>query len=214
MSQPGLDQREAERMQVVVAAAQVIEQVGASRVTLALVAEASGLALGSILDHFSTLEEVIDEVIEEQNSLMYQTVEQAVGEARAGEALIRAAVALLGLLSNDVIARAGMRLSLEKGAANEELAWRYYLWIESFTDYVTEGIEAGQMRADLDASAVTVLVVAWFSGVTLLSGLVGPAVVSPRQIGPMLDIYIIGMANPEHVEPLRDLARQLLDEAD
>ncbi|WIB25792.1 ScbR family autoregulator-binding transcription factor [Curtobacterium sp. MCSS17_015] len=159
----GTDRRTA----ILDAAAVEFDRQGFGAASIAGIAKAAGVSQGAIHFHFRTKQAIALGVIDEQNARTFAAVTFADPSPLGG--LVVASRTIAGLLLEDPVVRAGIRLSLENRVFSGATSAFYDQWIASVVDVFRLAVAAGEVDSTVSAEALGATVVPWFTGVQLVS---------------------------------------------
>ncbi|SEM23942.1 TetR/AcrR family transcriptional regulator [Rhodococcus maanshanensis] len=164
----------ARRSQILAAAMTLFAENGYRGTSLAAVAAAAGITRSGVLHHFPSKEALLSAVLAERDQQAFDAVE--VDRAFEGPAAVRALDILDGLAMRNEGNRELARLShlaLFGSADAPEVAheWsdeRIRTYRSNLARVIEQSVEAGDLRADVDAEATALLLVGAFTGLTEL----------------------------------------------
>jgi TetR/AcrR family acrAB operon transcriptional repressor len=138
----------------------VFSRRGYDAATLDDVAEEAGLTRGAIYWHFGSKAELYRALLEEYSAQSGALVQQAAAEGGSlAEVLRRIFVRLLAAVEEDAELRSAIAMSLYRpgddpdlAAAQARLAQSGRSLLEGITQALRQGVERGELRADLDAA--------------------------------------------------------------
>ena len=168
--EPQQERSQARRVVILEAAARAFDRVGYGTASLSEIAREAGVGQGLIYFYFRTKQALALAVIEEQNSRTFAAMKKE-SEAAASPmtALIRASRGIADLLLIDPIVRAGIRLSLEQGVFADPTSDFYDQWIQGVIDAFRAAGSSGELSTHLEPEQLGASVVAYFTGVQLVS---------------------------------------------
>lgn len=165
------DRSRATRQRIIESAALMFDRFGYAGTTLSDVVQQGGFTKGSLYFHFSSKEEIARAVVDTQHERSVGPVQAFTRDGMGGlEATIRATHALGRLLLDDVLVRAGIRLTLEQGSLSAVMTRPYEEWIAVTERMLRQAVDEGDMRPGVDPEAVARFLVGSFTGVQVLSG--------------------------------------------
>lgn len=167
--EPQQERSQARRAIILTSAAQVFDRVGFGAASLSQIAAEAGLGQGAIYFYFRTKEAIALAVIEEQNARTFASMTREANEISPLTQLIRASRGIADLLLEDPVVRAGIRLSLEQGVFAEPTSDFYDQWIQGVVDGFTAARDVGELRDEFMPNELGGSVVAYFTGVQLVS---------------------------------------------
>ncbi|MGW3289662.1 ScbR family autoregulator-binding transcription factor [Streptomyces sp. NPDC001002] len=156
------------RSKIVLAAAELFDEVGYEAATIAEVIKKSGVTKGALYFHFSSKEELAQEVLAGQVAAMPPVVPQdLVLQQSLDEALLFAHLLSLG----DPMVAGSVRLTVEQGSRQDGLDRRVPMqaWIDHNLEVLTQAKAAGELLPHVDIAATAALFTGSFTGVQVLS---------------------------------------------
>ncbi|MEY9967901.1 AcrR family transcriptional regulator [Streptacidiphilus sp. MAP12-16] len=147
-------------------AAEVFDERGFARATLSDIHNRAGLTKGALYFHFSSKEELAAAVVAEETS-WYEEVDVA---GPPLQVVIDLTHGFARALTRDVRIRASARLVLEH-TYTEPDGSSHRAWAERLAELLLQAQQVGDVRADLDATAVAELIVGSFLGIQTLAQL-------------------------------------------
>lgn len=139
------------------------DTTGYAATTMNEVIKAKGITKGSVYFHFPSKEAIAQELIEDFDNAVTQSVSNAAGTGESiAEQLRTAFTSLAHLIENDRNTRAGFKLTLDPSIDGAHDSYRH--WIDTTSDLVERGIHSGAI-----SDTVTSHRLAW----NLCSGFVG-----------------------------------------
>ncbi|WP_420362754.1 ScbR family autoregulator-binding transcription factor [Curtobacterium aetherium] len=163
MSGRGTDRRGA----ILEAAAVEFDERGFGAASIAGIAKTAEVSQGALHFHFRTKQAIALGVIDEQNARTFAAV--TFDDASPLGGLVQASRTIAGLLLDDPVVRAGIRLSLENRVFSGATSAFYDQWVASVVDVFRLAVAAGEVDTTISAEALGATVVPWFTGVQLVS---------------------------------------------
>ncbi|RKR75286.1 ScbR family autoregulator-binding transcription factor [Frondihabitans australicus] len=158
------------RRRLIEAAAEVLTERGYPQTTLNDVAARAGVTKGALYHHFASKQELANAVIALQFDIAAASTVAAVDRGTtAYEKLVWMSRAFAEQMRDEVVVRAGVRLTTETGARELEQQAPYDGWIASVTPLIAAAIAEGSFRSDLDAGVVASMLIPAYSGVQMVS---------------------------------------------
>lgn len=176
------DRARATRVAIVTGAAAVFEEHGYGNASLSQVSAAAQVTKGALYFHFKSKEDLASAVIEEQHRIVVAESENLLGEARPALVTMILMCRAFGLhLVHEPVVRAGIRLTLEATAFGQPVQGPYEDWITVMEQLTDRAKREQQIRSSVDSAAFARYLVASFTGVQMVSGvLTGRADVMQR----------------------------------
>jgi AcrR family transcriptional regulator len=202
------DRAKATRGAIIIGAAAVFEEHGYGSTSLTQVSEAAGVTKGALYFHFQSKEDLARAVIEDQHRITAAEGERILAEdLPALTSMIRMCRAFGLQLVQEPVVRAGIRLTFEATAFGPPVRGPYEDWIAVMAQLTERAKAELQIRPSVDAGAFAQYLVASFTGVQMVSGvLTGRADVMQR-IEEMWEILLPGIMHEDFHEDPRVLSR-------
>jgi AcrR family transcriptional regulator len=157
---------------IVAGAAAVFEEVGYGSASLSTVAERAGVTKGALYFHFNSKEDLALAVIKAQHALVTEDARRA---AKLGCGALSTMVMMCGSfgrqLVREPVVRAGVRLTLEASAFGQQVTDPYHDWIRTMETLTRQGQVEGEINDAVDAAAFARYLVASFTGIQMISGI-------------------------------------------
>lgn len=176
------DRAKATREAIVIGAAAVFEEHGYGGASLTQVSEAARVTKGSLYFHFQSKEDLARAVIEEQHRIVVAESASLLAEDRPALPTMIHMCRVFGLkLVHEPVVRAGIRLTLEATAFGQPVQGPYEDWIAVMEQLTDRAKREKQVRSSVGSEAFARYLVASFTGVQMVSGvLTGRADVMQR----------------------------------
>lgn len=202
------DRAKATREAIIAGAAAVFEEHGYGGASLTQVSEAAKVTKGALYFHFQSKEELAKAVIEEQHRIVLAESELILAEQRPALTTIILLCRMFGLhLVHEPIVRAGIRLTLEATAFGHAVRGPYEDWIAAMEQLVDQGKKEGQIRSSVTPEALARFIVASFTGVQMLSGILTGRADVMQRIEEMWSILLPGILHEDSHEDPGSLSR-------
>lgn len=202
------DRAKATREAIITGAAAVFEEHDYGSASLTQVSEASGVTRGALYFHFKSKEDLARAVIEAQHRIVLAESESILAQDQPALTAMILMCRAFGLqLVHEPVVRAGIRLTLEATAFGPPVRGPYEDWIAAMEQLTQRAKTELQIRPSVDAEAFARYLVASFTGVQMVSGvLTGRADVMQR-IEEMWEILLPGIIPEDVREDPRTLSR-------
>jgi AcrR family transcriptional regulator len=195
------DRAKATRDAIVAGAAEVFEEYGYGSASLSQVSQAAQVTKGALYFHFHSKEDLARAVIDEQHRLVVQDSERILAENRSALASMILMCREFGLhLLHEPIVRAGIRLTLEAAAFGHAVQQPYEDWIVTMGQLAARGQREMQIRADVDSEVLAHYIVASFTGVQMVSGVLTGRTDIMQRIEEMWRILLPGIMHEDSCE--------------
>lgn len=161
----------ARQQQILEAAFRLFATRGYRSTTLAMVAGAVGLTEAGVLHHFPSKEALLHAVLAARDSPAPDVEARAAHAGSALESLRQLPLFAQVLVDNPLLARfdivVGGESIAERGPALRHFADRRRLIREKLDTVLLAGVDAGEIRSDLDISATAAQIVAFMDGIQM-----------------------------------------------
>lgn len=182
----------ATREAILKGAGQVFSQLSYAQARLRDISRASAASEGALYFHYGTKADIATAVISAQQERMTDVLMQVVrvdGDALDKIGLL--AQGLAELIARDVVVQGGIRLT---GQPNLEVAPAvnepYFDWVRIVRTLISQGVDEGSIRLDVDIDAAAELVNTVFVGSQVLSGLEDNWKSLPRRVETLRPLWI------------------------
>jgi AcrR family transcriptional regulator len=208
---PPLEKPRQERAQVtqaaiIKAAATIFAERGYARTTLDVVAVAAGVTKGALYFHFASKHDLANAVIAEETRITTVTAQETLDAGYSAiETLIRLNRNLTEQIVSDVVVAAGVKLTTEELVAHLAIEAPYAVWTNLYVLLFQRAIDAGELRAELDAALLSRFVVGAFTGVHLVSNSLTQRADVFDRVREMWELMLPGISSPEYLEAYREL---------
>lgn len=148
------------RSQLLSAAAELLRAAGYASTSMVDIARAAGVTKGGLYFHFSSKDEICDEVQENAVGLLNGYVER-VNEAQpsALRRLADLSRVLMRWLDSEPTVGASFRMAREVGSRDKRFVVFTRAWFNQVMRYVNEARDTGELRVDVPIEVATLLVV-------------------------------------------------------
>ncbi|GAA3394630.1 ScbR family autoregulator-binding transcription factor [Streptomyces roseoviridis] len=156
------------RQKIVMAAAELFDEVGYEAATISEVLKKCGVTKGALYFHFSSKEELAQEVLAGQVAALPPVPRRELHlQQFTDEALVLAHLLHLG----DPMVRGSVRLTVDQGSPHDGLDRRVPMqgWIDHNVDVLTRAKDAGELLPHVDIPSAATLFAGSFTGVQVLS---------------------------------------------
>jgi len=158
------------RSSVIEGASRVFESAGYGNASLSEIATQSEVTKGALYFHFKSKEEIALAVIEAQHTRSRLAGEKVATKGDKGLPTMMELCRVFGQqLLDDVVVRAGIRLTFEASAFDADVTGPYQDWVDTMTFLGTQAQEEGDFRKDVVAADFARFLVASFTGVQMVS---------------------------------------------
>jgi TetR/AcrR family acrAB operon transcriptional repressor len=226
MARKTKEEAAATRQALLDAALKVFSQKGYAAARLEDVAEQAGVTRGAVYWHFKNKADLYNTLVSETLGGIQRVVDRAVGKGGTFLAIQRRVmVYVITLLEEDATYRAVQELMILKTGYEPELAEGLIKKREAMRQieeeiagYFRIGIQAGELRADLDPLIAARAMLAYINGITL-NWLVDQQAFSLRASAPALvEVFMRGIAASSaalgNTDPAMDLDSASADDLD
>ncbi|MFJ9784807.1 ScbR family autoregulator-binding transcription factor [Amycolatopsis sp. NPDC101161] len=163
------------------AAAELLHRDGYAATSMVGIAQAAGVTKGGLYFHFSSKDEICDEVQEAATAVLREHVSRQLAVSRpALPRLADLSRALMHWLDADPKVGASFRMAREMGSVDERFVVFSRAWLAQVHEYVTEALAGGELGADVPVETAELLVVVTCVGLE--------SVVSSRIVVPDSDL--------------------------
>lgn len=195
------------REQILRGAAEVFDRYGYGTTTLSDVIAQAGVTKGALYFHFSSKEDLARAVIEQQHALSVRPGRQRLDQHAPGlESVICLSQGLARQLMDDVIVRAGIRLTLEHGTFGASVSNPYRDWVAVTEQLLRRAIDEGDLRDSVKPAALARFVVSAFTGVQLLSEVLSARQDLHQRVEEMWDILLSSLVSARKLPYFRSVA--------
>lgn len=195
----------ARRAAILESAASIFDRVGYGTASLSQIATEAGLGQGLLYFYFRTKEAMALAVIQEQNDRTFAVMEKHADLGSPFSTLVRASRGIGELLLTDAVVRAGIRLSLEQGVFAEPTSDFYDQWIQGVVDAFAAARDAGEIDGTIAPELLGANVVAYFTGVQLVSDVRTGRKDLMVSLDTMWSVLVDALARPDHKNRLRSV---------
>ncbi len=193
--------------QILRGAAEVFDRYGYGATTLSDVIAQAGVTKGAVYFHFSSKEDLARAVIEQQHALSVLPARRRLDEHAPGlESVIRLSHGLAHQLVEDVIVRAGIRLTLEQGTFSPSACNPYRDWVAVAEQLLRRAIDEGDLRDSIKPAALARFVVGAFTGVQLLSEVLSGRQDLLQRVEEMWDLLLPSLVSVRKLPYFRNVA--------
>jgi AcrR family transcriptional regulator len=161
---------EATRRKIIASAVDLFNEMGYSATGLGDIIERAEMTKGALYYHFDSKESLATAVIVESSATLTQAFKTiAESSAPALENLIHGVFVVADLMHTDNVVRSGLQLLRTLGEFNDVAANTYAGWIAEMTAHAHNAIDEGDLRAEIDPSALGETILVAMLGAELLS---------------------------------------------
>lgn len=160
------------RKRVLDGAAHVFARTGYDGASLSEITTAAGMSKGALYFHFSSKAQVARAIVDYEQEVAKRSAERVIAEADGPlEAVMGLCADFVRLVSTDALVCAGVRLTVEADRFEPPLTAPFDDWMQAIAELFQAAISAGQLRSDVDVTALARFVIPAFTGVQLVSGI-------------------------------------------
>ena len=194
------EQSEKTRSAIIDAAAAAFDAHGYQGAGLSLILDQAGVTRGALYFHFSSKEELAQELIRTQ----FETIEKHLSSgARGLQALINLTFAMAGDLINDIRVRAGVRLVIEHASFSAPVEDAYRSWIQVTRDLLVEAKRSGELSRGVSPDDAARFLVGSFAGVQLVSDVLSGRADLQERVADVWGFVLPALASDPRVWRLR-----------
>ena len=166
-------QRAAETQAAIIrGAATVFDARGYGDASLSEITKSAEVTKGALYFHYSSKEELALAVIDEQHRIATQSgVAVRASGYPALETIVRILRSFSDLLNNDVVVRAGIRLTFEASAFHADVTRPYKDWIREVQSLLRQAIFEGDVSEHIEPDELGNLLVGAYTGVQMVSNI-------------------------------------------
>lgn len=196
---------------VVAGAARVFDRVGYRNAVVSAISKESGTTAGAMYHYYASKEEVALAVVDELKTKLFPMFAPVDGVTPL-EQLIDIVARLGGLILNDPLTRAGMKLALEPGALQAQPIDFVERWISSTAEVVRRAQASGEVDPGHDPEGVARLLITSFIGTVTLAD------IAPDRSGLTADLRsglmttLTAVVSEEQVTRVRELLDSLFQQ--
>jgi AcrR family transcriptional regulator len=202
------DRAKATREAIIAGAAAVFEEHGYGSASLTQVSQAAKVTKGALYFHFQSKEDLARAVIEEQHRIVLADGQAILADRHPALTTMILMCRTFGLkLIHEPVVRAGIRLTLEATAFGQPVRGPYEDWIETMEQLTEQGREEKQIRSSVTSAAFGRYLVASFTGVQMVSGILTDRRDVMQRIEEMWAILLPGIMHEDYDQDPLALAR-------
>lgn len=158
------------RSSVIEGASKVFERAGYGNASLSEISTQSEVTKGALYFHFKSKEEIALAVIEAQHARSREAGDKVTSRGDKALPTILECCRVFGQqLLDDVVVRAGIRLTFEASVFDADVTGPYQDWVETMTQMTAQGQREGDIKAEVDPADFARYLVASFTGVQMVS---------------------------------------------
>jgi AcrR family transcriptional regulator len=194
------EQSEKTRSAIIDAAAAAFDEYGYQGAGLSLILEQAGVTRGALYFHFSSKEELAQELIRTQ----FENIERHLSDgARGLQALINLTFAMAQDLTSDIRVRAGVRLVIEHASFTAPTDDAYRSWIQVTRDLLVEAKRSGELTRGVSPEDAARFLVGAFAGVQLVSDVLNGRADLQDRVADLWGYVLPGLASSPRAWRLR-----------
>ncbi|KUH64242.1 TetR family transcriptional regulator [Mycolicibacterium novocastrense] len=201
---------EATRRRIIDSAVGLFNEIGYATTSLGDIIERAEMTKGALYYHFDSKEALGTAIIEEGSAILFREFARIrESSAPALERIIHSSFVIVGLLNTDAIARSSIHLMRAFGEFHTVAASAYSRWLDEIISDAVEAIEDGDLRAELDPSAVAETILGTMVGAELLSTIMASGVNVVERLGRVWEILLPALVTDESLSYFQQyLARE------
>ncbi|MGW7595752.1 ScbR family autoregulator-binding transcription factor [Streptomyces asiaticus] len=181
------------RRAILVAAAEVFDELGYEAATMSEILGRSGVTKGALYFHFPSKEQLAKEVLQEHVQVVPEVPPQRL---KLQEAVDRGML-LAYLMVRDPVLRGGVRLALEQaGHGKVDRSVPFLAWSQESRQMLEQAKQQGELQPHIDAGALADVFVGAFAGVQLMSQALTGRVDLDERIASLYRVLMAGVAVP------------------
>src|SRR5450830_1899555 len=202
------DRAKATRAAIIAGAAAVFEEHGYGSTSLTQVADASGVTKGAMYFHYQAKDVLARAVIEEQHRISAVEGERILAQNLPALTAMILMCGTFGLqLVHEPVVRAGIRLTFEATSFGPPVREPYDDWIAMMEQLAERAQAERQIRPSINAGAFARYLVASFTGVQMVSGVLTDRVDVMQRIEEMWEILLPVILYVDFCDSPRTLSR-------
>ncbi|WP_420000240.1 ScbR family autoregulator-binding transcription factor [Streptomyces boninensis] len=179
------------REAIVLAAAEVFDELGYSGSSIAKIVERAGTTPGAVYFHFKSKESLADAVMAAQPRTVLPQL-----ESRRLQRVIDATIVWAHQLQVDPLLRAGVRLTSERGTYQVREISPYESWVAILSDSLTEAQQAGELQPGVVPRELAELVLEACTGMQMYAAVTSRRQDLPSWVERMWRYLLPGVAVP------------------
>lgn len=187
------------RRKLLVGAAQVFDERGYAAASINEIQERSGVTKGAMYFHFASKEEIARGVMAAQTEI---PVEIRSRSASPMQQVIDLTHELARRLRTDVLFRASIRLTVERGTFQANDSDLYDWWLRAFGRELARAQGAGELKPEMAPEDVAASVVGSFTGIQMLSHVTCDRRDLHERLARWWEQILPGIATPEAVRTM------------
>ncbi|MDQ4501345.1 ScbR family autoregulator-binding transcription factor [Sinomonas sp. ASV322] len=201
------------RNAIIRGAAEVFAEHSYAQASLSDIVARANVTKGALYFHFKSKEELASAVIDEQHKAVLEgaVIVAAMGRS-ALDTLVLLSVDFCRQLLDDVVVRAGIRLTLEGVEVGRDLRALYSDWVASTEGIIDRGIADGILRPVLPAADLARYMVGAFTGVQLVSEMLAERSDLLERVEHLWSLLVPAMVAPHLVEEASSVPAKLFAE--
>lgn len=196
------------RAAILRASAELFDRYGYSATSLADIIAHAKVTKGALYFHFGSKQDLAHAVVHEQHTTWVGAAKEYAESALPSlEALIRMSYGLANQLLTNPIVRGGIRLTLEDRTFQQPLPDPYLDWLQIIKHLLERGVGELDVRTGVDLSRVALFLVSSFTGVQLVTQVLGGRADLVGRLGDMWQIVLPGITVPRKLAHYQGVAR-------
>lgn len=203
---------EATRRRIIHSAVDLFNEIGYPATGLGDIIERAEMTKGALYYHFESKESLATAIIEEGSANLFEAFRNICqSSAPALESVIHGVFVIADMLGSDSVARSGTQLMRAFGEFNDAATRTYDGWLNEMSQRLTDAIDEGDLRADLDAKAVSAVIVSAMIGAEVLASATSSGADVLSRVASVWDVLLPAVVSDESKSYFRAfLARETM----
>ncbi|WP_422754146.1 ScbR family autoregulator-binding transcription factor [Micromonospora sp. WMMD708] len=195
------------RAAILRAAADVFDQFGYQTTSLGDIIAKAAVTKGALYFHFGSKAELAQAVVDMQHVAWMRVAERAAAPGtRALDTMIKLSHALAGQMIKDPVIRGGIRLTLERGALEQDGRTPYLDWIGMTGEFLDRAVEERDISPAIDTAETAHFIVGSFTGLQVLAQVLNERPRLNDKVAQMWRLVLPGLVPASRLRELLELA--------